>query len=418
MTILKRMYDIITRAIDDSELLIDPKKEYIPISFGKAEDNNYLYLTDNLNCLVDLYNKGYSNRIDLIYIDPPFFTNMNYDQKIKINIGNEEIVLKRNDFSDRYTYGLEEYIYDITLRLSLMRKLLSDTGSIYVHVDNRVSHYIRIILDEIFDEKNFINEIIWVYKSGGASNRRFSRKHDNIYLYSKTNKYIFNQQKEKSYNRDFKPYKFSNVVEYKDDLGWYTLVNAKDVWYINMVGRTSKERVNYSTQKPLELVKKAILASTNINSIVADFYLGSGTSIVAASELDRKWIGCDQNPISIVSTTRRLAQKSFTLLIEKIDKKLNQNFKIEYSINKEIVNLDIVDYANSSIKLKNNPSSYIEQMYICENNNDSYQIIHAFVRSQIQGNAINFVINDQTNLCIIIVDLFGNIDYHKLCYLV
>lgn len=415
MTILKKMYDIITKAINDSELVISKTIKYSSVIFGNEIYENYLYLTDNLHCINDLIKKGYSSRIDLIYIDPPFFTNTSFDKKIKINSNDEQIVLKRRDFTDSYKNGLEEYIYDIALRLNLMRELLSDTGSIYVHVDNRVSHYIRIVLDEVFGEKNFINEIIWVYKSGGASNRRFSRKHDNIYLYCKTDKYVFNQLKEKSYNRDFKPYKFKNVTEYKDDFGWYTLVNAKDVWNINMVGRTSKERVNYSTQKPLELIKKAILASTNDNAIVADFYLGSGTTAVAASELNRKWIGCDQNPISIIYTERRLRNSDFTLLIEKESRKFCRNFNIEYYKDEKNLYLFVKDYINiHNDKLKTNPFLYIEKIYVCNNQNDNFNIVSSVDKTSIKENKINIILNGESNLYIIIVDLFGNIDFHKL----
>lgn len=415
MTILNKMYDIITKAINNSELVVSKNIKFSPVKFGNGINENYLYLTDNLYCLIDLIRRGYSNKIDLIYIDPPFFTNMSFDKKIKINLDDEEIILKRNDFSDSYENGLEQFIYDIALRMNLMRELLSDTGSIYVHVDNRINHYIRIVLDEVFGEKNFINEIIWVYKSGGASNRRFSKKHDNIYLYSKTNKYIFNQQKEKSYNRGYKPYKFRDVIEYKDDLGWYTLVKAKDVWNINMVGRTSKERVNYSTQKPLELIKKAILASTNDNAIVADFYLGSGTTAVAARELNRKWIGCDQNPISIIYTERRLRNLDFTLLIEKESQKFCRNFDIEYHKDEKNLYLFVKDYINiHNDKLKTKPFLYIEKIYVCNNQNDSFNIVSSVDKTSIKENKINITLNGESNLYIIIVDLFGNIDFHKL----
>jgi site-specific DNA-methyltransferase (adenine-specific) len=415
MTILKKIYEIITKAIDDSELVITEPYEYSSVLFGEEMAYNYLYLSDNIYCLSDLIRKGYSNKIDLIYIDPPFFTNMNFDKKIRLNSSTDEIIVKRHDFSDSYENGLEQYIYDITLRLKLMRELLSDTGSIYVHVDYRINHYIRIILDEIFGEKNFINEIIWVYKSGGASNRRFSRKHDNVYFYSKTNKYIFNQLKEKSYNRGYKPYKFKNVTEYKDDLGWYTLVKAKDVWDINMVGRTSRERVNYSTQKPLELIKKIILASTNENAIVADFYLGSGTTAVAASELNRKWIGCDQNPISIMYTERRLRNLDFKLLIEKDRRKFYQNFDIEYHKDEKNLYLFVKDYINiHNDKLKNDPFLFIEKIYVCNKQNYDFKILNSVDKTQIKENTINITVNGESNLYIIIVDLFGNIDFHKL----
>ena len=162
----------------------------------------------------------------------------------------------------------------ITTRLILMRDLLSDQGTIYVHIDWRVVHYVRLILDYVFGKERFLNEIIWSYKSGGAGRRSFSKKHDNILVYTKSKSYIFNVSKEKSYNREFKPYRFKNVLEYEDKKGWYTLVNSKDVWNIDMVGRTSSERVDYATQKPYKLLEKIILTSSNKDSLIGDFFVG------------------------------------------------------------------------------------------------------------------------------------------------
>ena len=118
----------------------------------------------------------------------------------------------------------------LTIRLLMMKDLLAEKGSIWLHLDWHAVHYVKIIMDEIFGEENFINEIIWHYKSGGASKRRFARKHDTLLFYSKSKDYYFLAQKEKSYNRDYKPYRFKGVKEYRDEFGWYTMVNRKDVW--------------------------------------------------------------------------------------------------------------------------------------------------------------------------------------------
>ena len=158
-------------------------------------------------------------------------------------------------------------------RLLLMRELLSDDGVLCLHLDWHASHYARVLLDEIFGSENFVNEIIWNYKSGGSTNKRFSRKHDNILIYSRTKKFKFRPQKEKSYNRGFKPYRFKGVEEFQDDIGWYTMVNMKDVWSIDMVGRTSAERTGYATQKPKQLINRIIEAFTDEGDIVADVFL-------------------------------------------------------------------------------------------------------------------------------------------------
>jgi adenine specific DNA methylase Mod len=271
-------------------------------------EDNLLYKDDNLNAMLDLLTKGYKGKIDLIYIDPPFFTRANYTHRIEVLDKDSRQAIEIIGYKDTWEQGISQYLEMLTLRLFLMRDLLSDQGSIYVHLDFRVVHYVKIIMDCIFGSDNFINEIIWAYKSGGTSNKYFSRKHDNILLYTKTKDYIFNPQKEKSYNRGFKPYRFKNVKEYEDDLGWYTLVNLKDIWQIDMVGRTSKERVGYRTQKPEALLERIILSSSREGSIVADFFSGSGTTSVVAEKNNRRWVSADLGDISTVIMRKRLAE--------------------------------------------------------------------------------------------------------------
>ena len=162
-------------------------------------------------------------------------------------------------------------------------------------------------MDYIFGSENFINEIIWSYKSGGVTSKYYSRKHDTILMYSKTEDYIFNLQKEKSYNRGFKPYRFKGVKEYEDEIGWYTLVNLRDVWNINILGRSSAERVGYGTQKPEELLERIILTSSNPGSIIGDFFAGSGTTGIVAERLGRNFILGDKSDISVLSIIKRIA---------------------------------------------------------------------------------------------------------------
>ena len=110
-----------------------------------------------------------------------------------------------------------------------MRELVSDTGYVCIHLDWHVVHYAKVMMDAIFGEEYFVNEIIWTYKSGGSTKRFFSRKHDTLLLYRKTDKNYFKAQTQKSYNRELRPYNFESVKEYRDEKGWYTLVNMKDV---------------------------------------------------------------------------------------------------------------------------------------------------------------------------------------------
>ncbi len=268
-------------------------------------NSNLLYQGDNISAIMDLLNRGYGERVDLIYIDPPFFTMSDYIKRVELDLRDDKKVIEFKAYSDIWD-SYEDYLKMLSIRLILMKELLSNKGSIYVHVDFRAVHYIKIIMDHIFGMDNFVNEIIWSYKSGGTSNRYFSRKHDSILFYSKTKEYIFNPVKEKSYNREYKPYRFKGVEEFQDELGWYTLVNSKDVWQIDMVGRTSKERVGYETQKPEKLLEKIILASTNEKSIVADFFSGSGTTLAVANRLGRRWIGSDMSMSSILTIKKRM----------------------------------------------------------------------------------------------------------------
>ena len=162
----------------------------------------------------------------------------------------------------------------------------------------------------MFAGGDFINEVDWCYKSGGASKRHFSRKHDVLLFYAKSPDYIFNLLKEKSYNRELKPYRFQGVEEFKDEIGWYTMVGMKDYWNIDMVGRTSAERLGYPTQKPEALLERVIRASSNKGDVVLDAYCGCGTTIAVAQNLERKWIGIDITYQSISLVLRRI-EKAF-----------------------------------------------------------------------------------------------------------
>lgn len=193
----------------------------------------------------------------------------------------------------------------MAVRLVEPHRILKPTGSLYLHCDPTASHYVKILLDRVFGNKNFLNEIVWAYKSGGASHKHFSRKHDVILFYAKQKAYRFFPSKEKSYNRGLKPYRFNNVEEFQDEVGWYTLVNMKDVWHIDMVGRTSKERLGYPTQKPLALLERILRASSQEGDTVLDPFCGCGTTVAAEETLRRSWIGIDCTFSSIAAIRER-----------------------------------------------------------------------------------------------------------------
>ena len=310
------------------------------------DSNNRIGSGDNLkymNYLIKEYDmKG---KIQLIYVDPPFFSDSIYQASTRLEsdlIGKSKL-LKTGAYDDRWSMDFGEYIKMLTARFLMMRDLLSDTGCLWVHLDWHAVHYVKIILDQIFGEKNFINEIVWTYKSGGANKRNFARKHDTLLFYSKTDKYTFNPQSEKSYNRDLKPYRFKGVEEYQDNIGWYTVVNMKDVWNIDMVGRTSAERTGYATQKPEKLLERIVRACSNEGDLCADFFSGSGTFGAVCGKLKRSWVMCDSGAVSVADQIYRLVS----------DK---QAFKLERSLGcREAENTGTVSVVeeNGVLKLEN-----------------------------------------------------------------
>ncbi|NLY44382.1 MAG: site-specific DNA-methyltransferase [Tissierella sp.] len=398
---------------------------------NQEENRNLLYKSDNIHAMKDLLSKGYGSKIDLIYIDPPFYSKADYIHRIEVTNDNEKKGIETFGYTDTWKDGIKEYLEMLTVRLILMKELLSEKGSIYIHLDYRTVHYVKIITDCIFGGDNFLNEIIWAYKSGGTSNKYFSRKHDNILVYTKTKDYIFNPQKEKSYNRGFKPYRFKNVKEYEDEVGWYTLVNLKDVWQINMVGRTSKERVGYRTQKPENLLERIILSSSNEESIVADFFGGSGTTAIVAQKNNRRWISCDMGHISAGIMRKRLGQTNkepYTILnnhdflwedrlIYELDKEINHdtaiyNFRFkEYNVDLSKIDLNKKNRSNLEHVIKSNSIALIDYIGLgyFENKNE-LNIQFEGLRSQdrlIIDNDIELEVSSTKELVLRVVDVFG-----------
>ena len=290
------------------------KPLYLIEEIGEGQQSeNCLCHGDNkvfMKTLLDEYDmKG---KINMIYIDPPFFSKSDYDAVLKAG----DVNIRHLAYADKWEKGLSQYLRMFSVRLMMMKELLADDGLIWLHLDWHVVHYVKILMDEIFGEKNFVNEIIWNYKSGGTSKKHFARKHDTILVYSKTSKYRFFPLKEKSYNRQFKPYRFKGVKEYKDDIGWYTMVNMKDVWNIDMVGRTSAERTGYATQKPEQLLERILQSCTEEGDICADFFCGSGTLPAVAGKMKRHFIACDMSKLAVESTVSRLAadETSFSVI--------------------------------------------------------------------------------------------------------
>ena len=275
-----------------------------------ASEGSVLSLSDNVNFLRELISKGYSGKFRCIYIDPPFFTRSKFNASVSVkdNDGSSHRI-RHLAFDDRFERSLECYVENMTVRILLMKELLAQDGTLWVHLDWHSSHYIRLVLDELMGDRNFVNEIVWCYKSGGSGKKHFSRKHDTILVYSKSRKYYISIPEEKSYNRGFKPYNFKGVREYCDENGWYTLVNMKDVWNVDMVGRTSSERNGYATQKPMELMRRIIDAGSEEGDLVGDFFCGSGSFLEAAELSGRRWMGCDNEKLAVSMARKRLMKR-------------------------------------------------------------------------------------------------------------
>ncbi len=267
------------------------------VACGRAEDFTAFLLNE----------KKMMSAVDMVYIDPPFFTGTKRKASFISSESGEHVQVAA--FEDVWEGGEDGYLRSLAVSLYGIRDLLSESGLVWVHIDWRMSHYIRVLMDEIFGRDNFVNEIIWQYRSGGSTKRHFARKHDTILVYAKTGEYFFQPLSEKSYNRGLKPYRFRGVSEYRDEIGWYTVVNMRDVWSIDMVGRTSSERTGYAAQKPESLLERAIASSTREGDLCADFYGGSGTLAAVAARMGRKFITSDAGVLAVKTSIVRLTEK-------------------------------------------------------------------------------------------------------------
>lgn len=249
--------------------------------------------------------------MDLIYIDPPFDSKADYKSKITLRadstITKAPTILEQFAYSDTWHKGTISYLQMLTPRLMLMRELLSDKGSIYIHCDWHCGHYIKVLCDEIFGRENFRNEIVWGYATGGASKEFYARKHDTIFYYLKnSNSFIFNSHliKQPRTEKSLKRAKNPNGarIDSSDDTKLPT-----DMWNdISALNPMQNERTGYATQKPEALLERIIKASSDEGSIVADFFMGSGTTCAVAHKLGRRFIGSDIGKPAVMTTRKRL----------------------------------------------------------------------------------------------------------------
>ncbi len=260
-----------------------------------------------------------SGKINLIYIDPPFFTGSDFS--VKTTIGNEEVekepsIIEQRAYIDTWSQGMASYLKYMYERLVLMRELLADNGSIYVHLDWHVGHYVKVLMDEVFGEENFLGEVVWYRynKIPDKTKRLYFKMHDTIlhYVKDKNSHYVFNQilalteekiRRRKMKKIDGKIMALDDYVDYEREI----LLTRSVIDFIpDIIIGSSSEKTGYGTQKPENLLELLIKVSSNEGDLVADFFCGSGTTGAVAEKLGRRWIMADLSKFAIQVTRKRL----------------------------------------------------------------------------------------------------------------
>jgi len=279
---------------------------------GKPTDwRNRLIWGDKKYVLPSLLEE-FAGKVNLIYIDPPFATGDDFSFTVTVNgeeFTKEPSILEVKAYRDTWGRGIDSWLQWFYETVVLLYELLADNGSIYVHLDWHVGHYAKCVMDEVFGYECFQNEIIWFYKTGGASRERWARKHDVILFYSKSpTEWVFNPQMERSYMMHVYGFKKSDFRIDEETGLQYSMVYCRDVWDIPSVGSATSERVGFPTQKPEALLERIIKASSNEGDLVLDCFVGSGTTAVVAEKLGRRWIAADLSRFAIHITRKRLLQ--------------------------------------------------------------------------------------------------------------
>ncbi|WP_221563162.1 DNA methyltransferase [Alkalihalobacillus sp. TS-13] len=289
---------------------------------------NKIFWGDNLQVMSHLL-KDFRGKVNLVYLDPPFDSKAEYKKRIKLR-GNEATgdinIFEETQYTDMWTN--DEYLQFMYERLLLIRELLADDGSIYLHCDWHKSHQLRCILDEIFGASNFQNEIVWNYSGWNRKNTTyFNRRHDTILYYSKTSNPFFDPYREAWESKEEYVKKRKQKLHIEKETGKeYVLSDAgngkrvkryiedaleegkhiDDVWEIDKLNNSDKSIVNYPTQKPEKLLERIILSNTKTGDLVFDCFMGSGTTQAVALKLGRKFIGSDINLGAVQTTTKRI----------------------------------------------------------------------------------------------------------------
>jgi DNA modification methylase len=291
-----------------TESFFFPQGTGYPLLSNSEEFPNRLILGDNLAVMSALLPE-YEGRIQLIYADPPFFSNRRYPARV--GRGEDSRRPKEWHLAEGYADhwdDIEAYLDMLFPRLVFMNRLLSPTGTLYLHLDWHANAYARLLLDEIFGAEQFLNEIVWVYHGPSPIRSAFNRKHDTILVYTKSPQYTFNVDAVRQ------PYDPTTIKTFASSpkAGFGKVPNLargkvpEDWWYFPVVARLHNERTGYPTQKPAALMERIILASSNPGDTVADFFCGSGTTPYTAARLGRNFIASDMTWRAIHTARSRL----------------------------------------------------------------------------------------------------------------
>ena len=280
--------------------------------FGESTESDWLnkiIFGDNLQVLktlVEMKHRGELKNADgtdgvrLVYIDPPFATKQDFSNK------------DSKAYSDKLAGA--EFLEWLRKRLILLREVLADDGSIYVHLDWHKAHYVKVLMDEIFGEGNFCNEIVWYYRRWNIAGKYFARNHDTIFWYTKNKgNHVFNQMyipKSEKSSAQGKAWK-SVIGEDGKRRSIQTDEKTKgvpmpDTWEISMINPVAKERIGYPTQKPEKLLERIIKSSSNNGDLILDCFGGSGTTAAVTEKLGRRWITVDAGKLSIYTIQKRI----------------------------------------------------------------------------------------------------------------
>jgi len=294
---------------------------FAPEKAHRDDFRNMLIWGDNKLVMASLL-RDFKGKIDLIYIDPPFDVGADFTMNLPIGddgemLDKDQSTLEMVAYRDTWGKGTDSYLFMMYERLTLMKELLNDTGNIFVHCDWRVNSLMRLILEEIFGNENFKNEIIWRYRRWPSKSKIFQRMHDNIYWFSKSihTPQLWNQLYEELSESSKRQWKGKLRVDRVSAKGTrYSEINEtdspgtqmSDVWEISQITAPFQEYIGYSTQKPEELIERIIKSITNEGNLVADFFCGSGTTGAVAEKLGRRWIMADLGRFAIHTSRKRL----------------------------------------------------------------------------------------------------------------